>query len=72
MNRPRYRFTFVYEYLSGDWSFCCIYADDLYDAQKQFELIPSGLCFIKYIDRNDNHYFAWEKGYEPETRVFTA
>ena len=72
MNRPRYRFTFVYEYLSGDWSFCCIYADDLQDAQKQFELIPSSFYFIKYIDRTDNHHCAWEKGFEPETRIFTA
>lgn len=72
MNRPRYCFTFVYEYLSGGWSFCCIYADDLQDAQKQFELIPSGLYFIKYIDRKDNHHCAWEKGFEPEKRIFTA
>ena len=72
MSRPRYCFTFVYEYLIGGWSFCCIYADDLQDAQKQFELIPRGLYFIKSIDRKDNHHCAWEKGFEPETRVFTA
>lgn len=72
MSRPRYCFTFVYEYLSGDWSFYCIYADDLEDAKKQFESIPSELYVIKHIDRKDNHYCAWEKGYEPETRVFTA
>ena len=72
MSRPRYCFTFVYEYIRGDWSFYCIYADDLEDAKKQFESIPSELYFIKHIDRKDNHYCAWEKGYEPETRVFTA
>ena len=31
-----------------------------------------GKTVIKYIDRKDNHHCAWEKGYEPETRVFTA
>ena len=72
MSKPRYRYTFVYEYLNSDWSFYCIYADDLESAQKQFESIPSQLYFIKYIDRNDNHYCSWEKGYEPEIRVFAA
>ena len=54
MSRPRYCFTFVYEYLRGDWSFYCIYADDLEDAKKQFESIPTELYFIKHIDRKDN------------------
>lgn len=70
MKRPRYCFTFVYEYLCGDWSFYCIYADDLDSALKQFVLIPNGLYFIKYVDRKDNHYRAWEKLYEPEKRLY--
>jgi hypothetical protein len=72
MSCPRYCFVFTYEYLSGGWSFYCIYADDLQTAQKQFESIPDELYFIKTIDRKDNRYCAYEKGYEPETRVFTA
>lgn len=72
MNCPRYCFVFTYEYISGEWSFYCIYADDLESAQKEFEKIPSGLYFIKTIDRKDNRYCAYEKEYEPETRVFTA
>lgn len=72
MSCPRYCFVFTYEYLSGEWSFYCIYADDLQEAQKKFEAIPSELYFIKTIDRKDNRHCAYEKGYEPETRVFTA
>ena len=72
MSCPRCCFVFTYEYISGDWSVCRIYADDLQTAQKEFEPIPNGLYFIKTIDRKDNRYCAYEKGYEPETRVFTA
>lgn len=41
-------------------------------SDKQFESIPDELYFIKTIDRKDNRYCAYEKGYEPETRVFSA
>lgn len=30
------RFTFVYEFLRGGWSFLCIYADTLKEAEKMF------------------------------------
>ena len=30
------RFTFVYEFLSGGWSFLCIYADTLKEAEEMF------------------------------------
>ena len=49
MGCPRYCFVFTYEYLSGGWSFYCIYADDLQTAQKQFESIPDELYFIKRL-----------------------
>lgn len=72
MKCPRYLYVFTYELLSGGWSFHCIYADDLQTAQKLFASIPDELYFIKTIDRKDNLYFVGQKGYEPETRVFTA
>ncbi len=67
---PRYMFTFVYEYIDGDWSFCCIYADTLEEAKSRFSKVPTRLYFIKTIDRKDNRHCAWEEGYEPEVRVF--
>lgn len=30
------KFTFVYEFLWGGWSFLCIYADTLKEAEKMF------------------------------------
>ena len=30
------RFTFVYEFLRGGWSFLCIYADTLKEAEEMF------------------------------------
>lgn len=69
---PAYRFTFEYEYCDGHWSFCCIYADTLEEAHRQFVKIPEELYFIKTIDRTDNRHFAYEKDYEPELRVYSA
>lgn len=72
MNCPRYCYVFEFEYISGAWSFYCIYADDLETAQRKFEKIPEELYFIKRIDRKDNRYTAADPEFEPETRVFTA
>ena len=30
------RFTFVYEFLCGGWSFLCVYADSLKEAEEMF------------------------------------
>ena len=30
------RFTFIYEFLRGGWSFLCIYADTLKEAEEMF------------------------------------
>lgn len=67
---PRWMFSFTYVYLTGEWSFACIYADDLKSAQEKFERIPSGLYFIKTIDRVDNVYQAGEKNFVPGTRIY--
>lgn len=72
MNCPRYCYVFEFEFISGAWSFYCIYADDLETAQREFEKIPDELYFIKSIDRKDNRYTAADPEYEPEERVFTA
>lgn len=70
MNCPRWMFSFTYVYLTGEWSFACIYADDLISAQEKFERIPRGLYFIKTIDRVDNVYHAGEKNFVPGTRIY--
>lgn len=71
---PRYCFIFDYEFFDGNWSFKCIYADDLEMAKKEFEKLMGGQPFyvIKSIDRKDNRHWGWEKEYEPYERVFTA
>lgn len=70
MSCPRWCFTFEFEYLTGEWSFVCIYADDLDSAKKEFEKIPSGLYSLKSIDRKDNFYTGKDKRFEPEVRLY--
>lgn len=36
LKKMKKRFTFVYEFLRGGWSFLCIYADTLKEAEKMF------------------------------------
>lgn len=70
MSAPRYCYVFEFEYISGAWSFYCIYADNLETAQRKFEQIPDELYFIRRIDRKDNRYTAADPEYEPEVRVY--
>lgn len=72
MSCPRYCFVFTYVFLSGSWSFYCIYADTLEEARKKFKEIPNELYYIKSIDRKDNIYTAAEEGFEPELRVYSS
>ena len=69
---PRYMFTFTFEYITGEWSFYCVYADTLEAAKKKFENIPEELYFIKSIDQTDNWFTPKDLEYEPEKRVYSV
>ena len=64
------RFTFVYEFLRGGWSFLCIYADTLKEAEQMFwrqmtefvEITKVDLVNLNYEQRERNEEIAYSKG----------